>query len=97
MFYVEKNHIAWFYIRYIGGTMYIMDVRGLMGWGDADMRGGPDGGVLFCMVGGAMVVDGEDMSATVIAVVARCLLINPCPRLCRGNPYHGGGYGSRSP
>ena len=44
-----------------------------------------------------MVVDGEDTSATVIAVVARCLLINPCPRLCRGNPYHGGGYSSRSP
>lgn len=44
VFYVEKNHIAWFYIRYIGGTMYIMDVRGLMGRGDADMRGGPDGG-----------------------------------------------------
>ena len=53
-------------------------------------------GVLFCMVGGPMVVDGEDTSATVIAVVACCLLINPCPRLCRGNPYHGGGYGSRS-
>ena len=52
VFSVEKNHIAKFYIGYIGGTMYIMDVRGLMGWGDADMRGGPDGGVLFCMVGG---------------------------------------------
>ena len=32
---------------------------------------------------GPMVVDGEDMGATVIAVVTRCL-INPCPGFAMG-------------
>jgi hypothetical protein len=42
-------------------------------------------GVLFSMVGrGPMVVDGEDMGATAIAVVTR-RLINPCPSFAMGN------------
>ena len=40
------------------------------------------GGVLFSMVR-PMVVDGEDMGATVIAVVTR-RLINPCPGFAMG-------------
>jgi hypothetical protein len=40
----------------------------------------------FCVVGGGgpMVIDSEDAGATVIAVVARRLLISPCPGIAMG-------------
>ena len=47
--------------------------------------------------GGSVVIDDESVGATVIAGVTYRLLNNPCPGFCRGDPYHGGGSGSRSP
>ena len=44
---------------------------------------GPMAGGTFCVVG-AMVIDGEDAGATIIAVVARRLLISPCPGFAMG-------------
>ena len=44
-----------------------------------------------------MVIDDEGIGATVFAVVTLCLSHQSLPRLCHGNPYHGGGSGSRSP
>ena len=54
--------------------------------GGADMRGGLDGQghVLRGWGGGPMVIDSEDAGATVIAVVARRLLISPCPGIAMG-------------
>jgi hypothetical protein len=59
--------------------------------------GGPDGGHFVHGEGGAVVIDDEDACATVIAEVTYRLLITPCPGICRGDPYHGGGSGSRGP
>ena len=53
--------------------------------GGADMRGGLDGrGHILRGWGGPMVFDSEDAGATVIAVVARRLLISPCPGIAMG-------------
>ena len=52
--------------------------------GGADLRSKPNGGGGAVQHGeGPMVVDGEDMGATVIAVVTR-RLINPCPGFAMG-------------
>ena len=53
--------------------------------GGADLRCEPnDGGAVQHCGAGAMVVDGEDMGASAIAVVTR-RLINPCPSFATGN------------
>jgi hypothetical protein len=49
---------------------------------------------LLQLVGGPMVFDGVDREAIVIAVVTLHVLRQSLPV---GIPYHGGGYGSRSP
>jgi hypothetical protein len=64
---------------------------------DGEKRGGPDGGHFVHGEGGSVVIDDEDACATVIAEVTYRLLITPCPGFCRGDPYHGGGSGSRGP
>jgi hypothetical protein len=44
-----------------------------------------------------MVVDGEDIGATVIAEYTLVVTYNPCPGFTVGKTDHDGGSGSRSP